>query len=209
MYMTVIAKTFVLYFFIIIMYRIMGKKEVGELGIGDLIVTVLIAELAALSIEDTESSIFISIVPIIVLVICEMGLSFISMKSDAIRNFIDGKPSVIIKDGKVNFTAMTKLRYTLDDLITQLREKGIKSLEEVDYAVLENSGDLSVFQNTDAYPMPFILDGVIDYNVLKEIHKDRVWIQKFLKRENLELEDIFYAFYTKEKTYIIKKSEVL
>lgn len=209
MYITIIVKTFSLYFFIIIMYRIMGKKEVGELGIGDLIVTVLIAELAALSIEDTESSIFISIVPIIVLVICEMGLSFISMKSDAIRNFIDGKPSVIIKDGKVNFTAMTKLRYTLDDLITQLREKGIKSLEEVDYAVLENSGDLSVFQNTDAYPMPFILDGVIDYNVLKEIHKDRVWIQKFLKRENLELEDIFYAFYTKEKTYIIKKSEVL
>lgn len=209
MYITIIVKTFVLYFFIIIMYRIMGKKEVGELGIGDLIVTVLIAELAALSIEDTESSIFISIIPIIVLVICEMGLSFISMKSDSIRNFIDGKPSVIIKNGKVNFTIMTKLRYTLDDLITQLREKGIKSLEEVDYAVLENSGDLSVFQNTDAYPMPFILDGVIDYNVLKEIHKDRVWIDNFLKRENLELEDIFYAFYTKEKTYIIKKSEVL
>lgn len=209
MYIAIIVKTFSLYFFIIIMYRIMGKKEVGELGIGDLIVTVLIAELAALSIEDTESSIFISIIPIIVLVICEMGLSFISMKSDAIRNFIDGKPSVIIKNGKVNFTTMTKLRYTLDDLITQLREKGIKSLEEVDYAVLENSGDLSVFQNTEAYPMPFILDGVIDYSVLKEINKDRNWIQNFLKRENLELEDIFYAFYTKEKTYIIKKSEVL
>ena len=91
------------------MYRIMGKKEVGELGIGDLIVTVLIAELAALSIEDNEASIFVSIVPIIVLVICEIGLSFISMKSDTIRNFIDGKPSVIIKNGKVNFTMMTKL----------------------------------------------------------------------------------------------------
>lgn len=187
----------------------MGKKEVGELGIGDLIVTVLIAELAALSIEDNEASIFVSIVPIIVLVICEIGLSFISMKSDTIRNFIDGKPSVIIKNGKVNFTMMTKLRYTLDDLITQLREKGIKSLEEVDYAVLENSGNLSVFQNTDAYPMPFILDGVIDYKVLNEIKKDRTWIQKFLEKENLELDDIFYAFYTKEKTYIIKKNEVV
>lgn len=209
MYITIIIKTFVLYFFIIIMYRIMGKKEIGELGIGDLTVSVLIAELAALSIENEETSIFVSIVPIIVLVICEMVLSFISLKSDAIRNFIDGRPSVIIKDGKVNFTVMTKLRYTLDDLITQLREKGIKSLEEVDYAVLENSGDLSVFQNTDAYPMPFILDGVIDYNVLKEIKKDRTWIQNFLKKENLELEDIFYAFYTKEKTYIIKKNEVL
>ena len=209
MYITIIVKTFILYFFIIIMYRIMGKKEVGELGLGDLIVTVLIAELAALSIEDTESSIFISIVPIIVLVLCEMVLSFISMKSDSIRNFIDGRPSVIIKDGKVNFTIMTKLRYTLDDLITQLREKGIKSIEEVDYAVLENSGNLSVFQNTDSYPMPFILDGVIDYQVLKEINKDRKWIQNFLKRENLELEDIFYAFYTKDKTYIIKKNEIL
>lgn len=187
----------------------MGKKEVGELGIGDLIVTVLIAELAALSIENTETSILVSIVPIIVLVLCEMAISFISLKSESIRNFIDGKPSVIIKNGKVNFTMMTKLRYTLDDLITQLREKGIKSLEEVDYAVLENSGTLSVFQNSDAYPMPFILDGVIDYNVLKEIKKDRTWIQNFLKKEHLELEDIFYAFYTKEKTYIIKKNEVL
>ena len=209
MYISIIIKTFSLYIFIIIMYRIMGKKEVGELGIGDLIVTVLIAELAALSIEDTDSSILLSIVPIIVLVICELGISFISMKSEIIRNFIDGKPSVIIKDGKVDFTLMTKLRYTLDDLITQLREKGVKSLEEVDYAVLENSGNLSVFENSDAYPMPFILDGVIDYNVLKEIKKDKMWINNFLKKENLELEDIFYAFYTKNKTYIIKKSEVL
>ncbi len=209
MYIIIAVKTFLLYFFIIIMYRIMGKKEVGELGIGDLIVTVLIAELAALSIENIETSILVSIVPIIVLVLCEMAISFISLKSESIRNFIDGKPSVIIKNGKVNFTMMTKLRYTLDDLITQLREKGIKSLEEVDYAVLENSGTLSVFQNSDAYPMPFILDGVIDYNVLKEIKKDRTWIQNFLKKEHLELEDIFYAFYTKEKTYIIKKTEVL
>ena len=79
----------------------------------------------------------------------------------------------------------------------------------MDYAVLENSGNLSVFENSDSYPMPFILDGVIDYNVLKEIKKDKTWINNFLKKENLQLEDIFYAFYTKNKTYIIKKSEVL
>lgn len=209
MYISLIAKTSFLYFFIIIMYRIMGKKEVGELGISDLIVTILIAELAALSIESYEDSIFISIIPIVVLVIGQILLSFISLKSEKIRNFIEGRPSVIIKDGKVNFSIMTKLRYTLDDLITQLREKGIKSLEEVDYAVLENSGNLSVFQDTSEYPMPFILDGVIDYNVLKEIKKDRAWIQNFLTKEHLELEDIFYAFYTKDKTYILKKNELI
>lgn len=209
MYLSIIVKTFVLYFFIIIMYRIMGKKEVGELGIGDLIVTVLIAELAALSIENHDTSILVSIVPIIVLVLCEMTISFISLKSEKFRDFIDGKPSVIIKNGKVDFTLMSKIRYTLDDLITQLREKGIKSLEEVDYAILENSGTLSVFENAKSYPMPFILDGVIDYNVLKEIHKDRTWIQHFLDTEHLQLDEIFYAFYTKEKTYIIKKNELL
>ena len=127
MYLNIIIKTFVLYFFIIIMYRIMGKKEVGELGIGDLIVTVLIAELAALSIDSYDDSILISIIPITVLVLCEMIISYISLKSNKFRNFIDGKPSVIIKEGKVNFTLMSKIRYTLDDLITQLREKGVNT----------------------------------------------------------------------------------
>ena len=209
MYIDMILKTFFLYFFIMFMYRIMGKKEVGELGLIDLIVSVLIAELAAISIEETNRSIFMSVVPIIVLVFCEVTLSFISMKSEKLRNFFDGKPSVIIKKGKINFSLMTKIRYTLDDLISQLRQQGIKSIEEVDYAILENSGDLSIFQNTKEYPMPIILDGVIDETVIQEIGKDRAWILRLLKQENLPLEDVFYAFYTQKKTFIIKKSDLL
>lgn len=209
MYISIIIKTFTLYIFIIIMYRIMGKKEIGELGISDLIVTVLIAELAALCIEEKERSILVSIIPILILVISEIGLSFIGMKNGKIRNIIDGKPSVIIKNGRLNFSLMRKLRYTLDDLVTQLREKGIKSIEEIDYAVLENDGALSVFQNTKDYPLPIILDGEIDYGVLKEINKDKKWIDSFLKQKNIKLDDIFYAFYTKKKTYIIKKSDLI
>ena len=199
MYLILIFKTFVLYFFIIFVYRVMGKKEISELGIGDLIVTVLIAELAALSIEETETSILVSIVPILVLVTCEMFISYISLKSTKVRRFIDGHPSVIIKDGKVRFSVMSKLRYTLDDLVLELRSKGIKSIEEVDYAVLETTGDLSVFQNTKDYPLPIILDGEIDYNSLKEIHKDEEWLMNLLKKRNIELPNIFYAFYTKDK----------
>lgn len=208
MYINLVIKTTVLYLFIVFVYRLMGKKEVGELSIIDLIVTILIAELAAISIEEETRSIFVSIIPIVILVIFEIGISYISLKSEKIRNFIDGKPSVIIKNGKVDFSIMTKLRYSLDDLLSQLREKGIKSIEEIDYAILENSGSLSVFKSKD-YPLPIILDGKIDYETVKEIGKDKNWINNLIKENNLLLENIFYAFYTKNKTYIIKKEDVI
>ena len=209
MYLMLIVKTFILYVFIIFVYRIMGKKEVGQLGISDLIVTVLIAELAALTIEDVDKSILISIVPILVLVTSEILISFFSIKSNSFRKFIDGHPTVIIKNGKIRFNAITKLRYTLDDLITQLRNQGIKSIEEVDYAVLETNGELSVFQNTKVYPLPLIIDGHIDYVVLGEINKSEKWILELLNKKNIELENVFYAFYTKSKTFIIKKNDLI
>lgn len=208
MYLSIIIKTIILYLFIVVVYRIMGKKEVGKLSIIDLIVSILIAELAAISIEETDRSIFMSIVPIVVLVVIQVGVSYISMKSFKLRKVIDGTPTVIIKDGKLNFKEMTKLRYTLDDLIAQLREQGIKSIEEVNYAVLENNGKLSVFDKEKEYPLPIIIDGNIDYSVLKDMKKDNKWINKILKENNITLDNVFYAFYTNKKTYIIKKSEV-
>lgn len=209
MYLTLASKTLILYIFIIVVYRIMGKKEISELGIGDLIVTILIAELAAISIEDSNRSIFMSIIPILILVISEMFISYISLKSTKIRRFIDGKPSVIIKNGKVRFSTMTNLRYTLDDLVVQLRSKGVKNINEVDYAILETNGELSIFQKTEDYPLPLILDGKIDYDVLKEINKDINWLKKLIKEKELKLEEIFYAFYTKNKTYIIRKKDLI
>ena len=209
MYFNLIFKTIFMYFFIILVYRIMGKKEVGELSIVDLIVTVLIAELIALSIESKEKSVFVSVVPIIILVIVQMLISYITLKNSKIRDLIDGKPTIIIKNGKLNFSEMSKLRYSLDDLLTQLRLQGIKSIDKVKYAVLENNGNLSVFNDNNDYPLPIILDGVIDYNTLKEIKKDYDWIINILRKKNLELEDVFYAFYTEGKIFIIKKEELL
>lgn len=209
MYLILILKTIALYFIIILAYRIMGKKEVGELSIIDLIVTVLIAELAAISIEEIDKSIFTSIVPIFSLVFIQIFLSYISLKSNKIRDFFDGKPTVIIKNGKIVFSQMSKIRYTLDDLLSQLREQGIKSIEEVDYAVLENSGELSVFQNTKDYPIPLIMDGIVEESTLKEIGKNKKWLDKLLKDNNVKLENVFYAFYRKDKTYLIKKDELL
>lgn len=208
MYMSIVFKTVVLYFLIVIAYRIMGKKEIGKLSIIDLIVSILIAELAAISIEQYDSSILISIIPILCLVVIEMIFSYIGLKSPKFRKMVEGSPVVIIKNGKLNFEAMSKLRYSLEDLITQLREQSIKSIEEVNYAVLENNGKLSIFEKETEYPLPIIMDGQIDYEVLKDMNKDKNWIYKILKKNNIELENVFYAFYTKNKTFIIKKDEL-
>lgn len=208
-YGMIIFKTVFLYFFVILAYRIMGKKEVGQLSIVDLIVTVLLAELIAISIENHNVSIFMSVVPIIILVAMQIGLSYLSLKSGTFRKIMDGNPEIIVKNGKIKFNVMSKLRYSLDDLLAQLREKGIENLEEVNYAILENNGKLSVFQDNISYPLPLILDGEIDKDVLKEINKDEKWLYNILEKRRVQLKDIFYAFLKKDMVYIITKSSLI
>lgn len=208
MYFSIVFRTLFMYFFIIILYRIMGKKEVGQLSIIDLIVSILMAELVALAIEK-ENNILMSVIPMMILTITQILISYITLKNEKIRNIIDGKPTIIIKDGKLNFTEMSHLRYSLDDLVTQLRLQGVNSIEKVKYAVLENNGNLSVFSDDNSYPLPLILDGVIDYKVLNDIKKDYKWLKEIIDDKNIMLEEIFYAFYAHSKLFIITKDELL
>ena len=211
-YFTVLWKTLFFYLLITVIYRIMGKREVGELSIMDLIVSIFIAELAAISIDNYKQNIFLSVVPILALVIVQLVVSRISLKSAKIRSILDGDPSVIIERGKVNFKEMLKQRYNLDDLLVQLRNRGIKSIEEVDYAILETSGKLSVFRRDDdknrVYPLPIIIDGKVQKDVLYQIGKDMVWLMDTLNRENYQLEDVFYGFYQKKKLFLIRKEAI-
>ena len=211
-YLIVIYRTLLFYVIVTVIYRFMGKREIGQLGIVDLIVSILIAELAAISIDNREESVFITIVPIFILVLIQVGMAFISLKSNTIRNLFDGNPSVIINNGKLNFNEMIKQRYNLEDLLTQLREKHIRSIEEVDYAVLETSGNLSVFKKDSKtvgqYPLPLILDGIIDDDTLKQINKKISWVLELLEKDNVSLDKVFYAFYRKDKLYIIKDSDL-
>ena len=135
-------RTIFLYFFIIFLYRIMGKREVGELSIIDLIISILIAELTAISIENTNVSLVYTILPLISLVILEMIISFIGIKSRKFRAFFDGKPSLIVVNGKINYKEMVKQRYSIDDLLLSLRQKEIDNILDVSYAFLEHNGKL-------------------------------------------------------------------
>ncbi len=206
----VLFRTLLFYVIIAFVYRFMGKREVGELSIMDLIVSILIAELAAIAIDKYKTNLLITIIPIIALVIVQIVVAKISLKSPEIREKIEGIPSVIINRGKLNFKEMLKQRYNLDDLLTQLREKSIKSIEEVDYAILETSGKLSVFKKDKErnYPLPVILDGEIDYDTLTQIGKDSKWLDKKLSDEKIEVENVFYAFYQNNNLFLIKRENV-
>jgi len=211
-YLIVLERTVLFYIIITLLYRFMGKREIGQLGIVDLIVSILIAELAAVSIENRDESIFISIVPIIILVLIQVGMSYLSLKNAKVRDAFDGTPSVMINRGVVNFKEMVRQRYNLDDLLTQLREQHVRTIEEVDYAVLESSGKLSVFKKQDNkfgdYPLPLILDGEIQIETLTQIKKDEKWINKTLKTEGVSIDNVFYAFYKDKGLYLIKKSDL-
>lgn len=211
-YFKVFYRTTFFYVLITLVYRIMGKREIGELSIIDFIVSIFIAELVAISIENYNSNVLLSIIPIITLVILELISAYIAMKKKKIRTKLEGEPSVIIEKGIINFKEMKNQRYNLDDLLMQLRNESIKSIEDVDYAILETSGKLSIFKKQDdpksTYPLPIILDAEIQKEVLNKIQKDEYWLEKELKKEKIELSNIFYAFYRENNLYIIQKDKI-
>lgn len=210
--MTVIFRTTFFYFFIFVIYRLMGKREVGQLSITDLIVSLLIADLTVISIENYDKSILYSLIPIVILVLLQCILAYISLKRPKFRIFLDGNPSVIIKNGKINYNEMLKQRYNLDDLLVQLRDKGYRSIEEVEYAILESSGTLSVFPydtGKSPLPLPIILDGDIQEDTIKHLKKDRKWVYDFLDKKDIKLQDVFFAFYKDKNIFIIKNDDLL
>ncbi len=211
---SIIFRTAFFYFFILLAYRIMGKREIAQLGIIDLIVSILIAEMVAISIENVKDPILYTILPISLLVILELVLAFVSVKSRKFRSIFDGKPSLIICNGKINFKEMVKQRYSMDDLLLELRQKEIKSIENVEYAFLEPNGKLSVFKYNflklpSNYPMPLIVDGQIQDKALDYIHKNKTWLKKLLEQKKLTIENVFYCFYKGSKLYIIKRSDLI
>ena len=204
----VIFRTFLYYFLFLLLFKIMGKREIGELGVNDLLVSVLFAEFATLAIEKYNEPLIVTLIPTLIIVSLQIIISFLSFKSPKFRILVDSSPSLIIKNGKINFKEMERQRYNLEDLLSGIRDRGIKSLDEIEYAILETNGKLSTFtyDNRNTYPLPLIVDGNIEYNNLFDINKDINWLNKVLKQEKTELNNVFYAFYKNNKCYIIKKN---
>lgn len=189
-YSTMILRTLVLYFVIILVFRLMGKREIGQLSVVDFVISIMIAELAVMSIEDPNTPMISTIIPIGILVIIQIIMALISLKSEKVREVVDGKPTVLIEKGKIDEYEMKKQRYNFDDLLVQLRENNINSVADVEFAILEPTGKLSVIkkdQSEDDYPssvlpLPLILDGRIQGEHLDRIGKTELWLRQELRK---------------------------
>jgi len=157
----------------------MGKREVGELSVFDVVIFVFMAEVAAFALDSPEKKLFNSILPMLILLVIQLAVAYISLKSKKFRDLVDGEPAVIIREGIILEDEMRRHRYNLDDLFQQLREQQIGSIREVSFAFLEPSGNLSVFTYGNTRPaLALISDGIIQHRRCKS------WDDEFRLRRN-------------------------
>lgn len=213
-YFTILIRTLILYFLIVFIFRVMGKREIGELSILDLVVFIMIAELAVTAIEDHKDPLIHTIIPMLGLMIIQISLAYISLKNQKVRHLLDGKPTIIINHGKVDEHAMKTQRYNFDDLMTQLRDKNINNVADVEFAILEPTGKLSVIEKQKTQSrqpelqLPLIVDGIIQENNLDIIKKNNLWLRQQLRKLGYkETKQISLCTFGKGVFYIDLKDE--
>ncbi|EPY2275729.1 DUF421 domain-containing protein [Clostridium sporogenes] len=201
----VLIRTIILYLLVILSMRLMGKKQIGELEPFELAITIMISELASLPMQDSRIPLLHGIVPILTLLILQNIFSLIQLKSEKIRSLINGEPSILIENGKIDFQELKNQRFNINDLMEELRLQGYYDLENIEYAILETSGQLSVIPKTEEcavtkkdlnikttqeqLPITLILDGKINKKNLKLIKKDEKWLENKLKKDNISSYD--------------------
>jgi len=199
---TAFARTVILYFLIMLGLRLMGKRQIGELEPGELVLTMMISDLATVPMQDFGIPLLAGVIPILTLLALSMLLSQLSLYNLRFREVICGKPAILICQGQLQQETMRKNRYTLDELLEELRGQGYSSIGDVKYAVLENSGQLSILPWTKQQPptaaqlgldledevtLPIILvnDGRVIERNLTACGKDAAWLDEALKKEQL------------------------
>lgn len=219
----ILLRTLFMYLFIFIIMRMMGKREIGKLSVFDLVISIMIAEIAVIVIESSDKSLWTAIAPMLVLSLVQIAIAYLSLKSAKLRALVDGKPSVLIRGGRLNRQEMRKQRYNLDDLMSQLRESGVADIDAVELAVLESTGKLSVIKKEDwpreatgksegtegegqpdagafpkvryeLLPLALILDGQVQDDNLEGMGKTRFWLKKELSGYGVDsFKDVFFC----------------
>ena len=202
-YFDFIIKTVLFYLVLVIIIRLLGKREVGEISVFDLVIILLVADIATLAITDEWSLVIPAILSLFALLILQKVIAIISLKFPKFRKVIDYSPSIIIYDGKLNLNEMKKQSYTVEDLISQAREKGVMDLIEIKMAILESTGQLSIFKK-DLYDkefLPVVVSGMIKKENLPLLKLTEKEVVDYVNSLNMKLEEVFYVSSDGRKFY--------
>ena len=218
-----VIRTLILYLIVLVMIRVMGKRQISELQTSELVVTLLISNIAVIPMQDTSLPLLSGVVPILLLVGCEIILSWLMLKNSNFRGLVCGKPQIIISNGTLNQKKMKLLRISTEDLMEQLRQAGVFAISDVKYAILETNGKLSVLKKPeketvtaqqmnikkfdDEFEVVVISDGEIAEGSMNVCGVTKSWINKTLKKNGIDIKDVFIMTANSEHSYNIIKKE--
>ena len=211
----VAIRTGILYLLVVLTMRLMGKRQIGELQPYEFVITIMISDLASLPMQDSRLPLLQGIIPIITLLFLKTILTQVGLKFQSTRRFVDGEPCILIYKGRINYSTLKKQQLNIDELLEELRLANYFNLDEIQYAILENDGQMSILpvdynssksncekstQNAEvALPRVLISDGKINKNSLTSIDKDEKWILNLLKNHNiLSIKHVLIALYDTE-----------
>lgn len=223
--MTAFIRTVILYILIMVGLRLLGKRQIGELEPSELVLTMMLSDLATVPMQDFGIPLLSGIIPICTLLALSLLMSQLSLQSLRFRDMVCGKPSVLIREGVIQQQAMRQNRYTLDELLEELREQGYGDLQEVKYAILENSGQLSILpwakyapvtaeqlglevREEGSLPTVLINDGQVLTKKLQQLGKDTAWLTKVLSEQGFSSpRDVFLLSVDEEDHILCIKKE--
>lgn len=216
-------RTIILYLILIAVIRIMGKRQIGQMEASEFVVTMLVANLASIPMQDGAIPLFSGLVPILTVLGVELVLSALAMKNLRLRKLLCGKPVILIENGNVMQKNLKKTRITLDELIGHLREKDVLDLNAVQYAILETDGNLSVFPfpeekpasakeagiqvRKQALPITLVSDGQLMHKNLTKAKKDEAWVQRVLQKQRASLQETWLLTVDGEDNIVFYRKE--
>jgi len=192
----IVVRTLILYTLVIVAIRVMGKREIAQLQPFELVALLMIADLAVIPSENVGIPLLTGIIPILVLLSANLTLAWITLKSGKARDIICGTPSILIRRGRIVEEELKRNCYNLTDLLEELRIKNVPNIADVEYAVLENNGELSVFPKAQhkGLPLTIIMDGKLNTKNLQQSNKDLNWLKRELKKQTIDkVEDVLIA----------------
>lgn len=221
----IIVRTIIIYFTLLVFMRIMGKREIGQLSAIDFVVAIAIAELGAIPMEDPNIPLLRGLIPIGLLATFQIMLSLLCLKNNFFRRAIYGQANILICKGTIKQKEMKAARYNIDDLLTQLREKDVFNVADVEYAILETSGELTVSLKPDKRPLSpgdmqmnmdfegipttLVDDGELNHKALRDLGLNEQWLNKEMTKRNInDLGNVFFANITPNgSVYMVEREE--